>query len=107
VTAPATSYRRHVRAVKAGAYVTLHVPWVPEAEAVAFDFEAPLLDRLLACAATGVMRVNVVEAGIANDEALRLEVLALALEPPPEPEAETPRDIVTLIIKIPEAGRTV
>jgi hypothetical protein len=107
MSAPADSFaRRHVRAVKAGAYVTLHVPWAAEAERVAFDFDASLLDRLLAAAAAGVMRVQVVEAAISESPELRQGVLALALAPLPDPEADPPRDIVTLIIKIPEAART-
>jgi hypothetical protein len=105
VTAPAAGFRRHVRAVKAGHYVTLHIPWAAEAERVAFDFDALLLDRLLAAAAAGVMRVQVVEAAIAESEELRREVLALALAPLAETDAEPPQDIVTLIVKIPEAGR--
>lgn len=70
--------RRQVLAARRGDTVTLRLLRDPAAQAVAFDQHAPLLDRVLAAAASGVMRPPVVEATLRESPALRLAVLDLA-----------------------------
>jgi hypothetical protein len=67
-----------VQAARIGNTIKLRMLRDMAAAGVAFDAEAPHLDRLLAAAASGVMRAPVVEAAIREDAELRQAVVDLA-----------------------------
>lgn len=66
-----------VQATRQGNTIRLRMLRDMAAAAVAFDAEAPHLDRLLAAAASDVMRPPVVEAAIREDQQLRQAVVDL------------------------------
>lgn len=81
--------RQHVHAERpAPGVIVLRLQRWPGAIDLAFDFNAPVLDRLLAAVAAGQMRPAVVAAALAEDDTLRRAVVALeAAERGPRPAA--------------------
>jgi hypothetical protein len=73
-----SAFRQQIAAARRGDLVTLRLLRSQEAQRVAFDPQAPALDRLLAAAASGVMQPAVVEEALSGQTELRQEVIDLA-----------------------------
>lgn len=70
--------RQRVQAVRDGDVVRLRLLKSRQAQAVAFDQEAPLIDRVLAAVASDVMRQPVAEAMLRDTPELQAAVVDLA-----------------------------
>jgi hypothetical protein len=98
----AADFRRQVEAARRGDTVTLRLLRSAAAVDIAFDLDAPVLDRLLAAAAAGVMRTPVVEAALSEEPALRQGVIDLANSQTGDVTigAAAGRDVVTINVYV-------
>lgn len=100
------SFIDKVQATRRGDTIQLRLLRDQSAAAIAFDHEAPHLDRLLAAVASGVMREHVAAAALREDAELRATVVNLA-------DAQTGdvtigqvagRDVITLNVYVGQVG---
>jgi hypothetical protein len=70
--------QRQLQAARRGDSITLRLLRAPELRAIVFDDQAPLLDRMLAAAASGVLRPGLVEATVQSSPEMRQAVIDLA-----------------------------
>lgn len=93
-----TRYRDKVEAQHRGDRVVLRLVKDRAAEHVAFDMEAELLDRVLAGAASAVMRRPVVEATLNESRGLKDEIARLALAQAGRVRAEGETFTITVLL---------
>ena len=73
-----SAFRQKVAAARRGDHITLRLLREEQAQRIAFDLHAPLLDRVLAAAASGAMQPSVVEAMLRDTPELRAAVINMA-----------------------------